>query len=280
MNQNNGIKIQILDSVILALREDIGSGDITTTSIISPNQQLKAKIIAKEPGILSGTGIAQLVFKSVDKNIDFQSKIKDGKPVKAGSVIALIKGPARGMLTAERTALNFLQRLSGISTLTAKYVKAAGRKTKVLDTRKTSPGLRILEKYAVLKGGGNNHRLGLFDAILIKDNHIAAVGSLKKAVTLAKKSFDRIEVETKTLAQVQEALDAGATRIMLDNMNISDIKNAVKLIRISNKKVEIEASGGVSLGNIGRIARTGVNYISIGALTHSAPALDIALKVI
>ena len=183
-------------------------------------------------------------------------------------------------MTAERTALNFLQRLSGIATLTNKYVKTAGKKVKILDTRKTTPGLRILEKYAVKAGGGSNHRIGLFDAVLIKDNHISVAGGLRKAVDLVKEKYSWIEVEAKTLGQVREAIDSGAARIMLDNMSTVDIKRSVKLIRASKRKIEIEVSGGVTLNNIRNIAKAGGDYISIGALTHSAPAVDMNLKVI
>ncbi|MFH1710377.1 MAG: carboxylating nicotinate-nucleotide diphosphorylase, partial [bacterium] len=257
-----------------------GSGDITTSSIVPADRKANAKIIVKESGIICGLSIARLIFQSVDKNIKFTDKVKDGRSVKKGTVAAAVTGPARGILTAERTALNFLQRLSGIATLTDKFVKAAGRKVKILDTRKTTPGLRVLEKYAVKMGGGSNHRLGLFDAVLIKDNHISIAGSLKKAVALAKKKYNRIEVEAKTPAQVKEAIEAGVTRIMLDNMSIADIKRSVRSIRQAKNKIEIEASGGITLKNIRSIAGGGVDYISIGALTHSAPALDINLKVV
>lgn len=274
------LKKQILDSVVIALREDIGSGDITTNLIIPHDLKRSANIIAKEPGVICGIAIAKLVFKAIDDQIEFVNKVKDGDRVNAGKVIATVRGPARAILTAERTALNFLQRLSGISTLTSKYVKASGSGVDILDTRKTTPGLRILEKYAVRIGGGVNHRIGLYDAVLIKDNHIAAAGSIIKAVSLAKAKYGSIEVEAKTIGQVKEAIDAGVTRIMLDNMSIANLKAAVKLIRQTKRKIEIEVSGGINLKNIGRIARTGVDYISIGALTHSAPALDICLKVI
>jgi nicotinate-nucleotide pyrophosphorylase (carboxylating) len=280
MSYKHDIKILILDSVILALREDIGSGDITTGSIIPADKKIRANIIVKEDGIICGLSIARLVFQSVDKDIEFTDKANDGKLVKKGSVVATVNGPARGILTAERTALNFMQRLSGIATLTNKYVKAAGKSVKILDTRKTTPGLRVLEKYAVKVGGGSNHRLGLFDAVLVKDNHISVAGGLRKAVELAKKKYAWIEVEAKTLGQVREAMDSRVNRIMLDNMSIADIKKSVKLIRASKRKIEIEVSGGVTLSNIRNIARTGVDYISIGALTHSAPALDMNLKVV
>jgi nicotinate-nucleotide pyrophosphorylase (carboxylating) len=280
MNNINEIKSQVLDSVILALREDVGSGDITTNSIIPADKKISVKITVKEDGIICGLPIALLVFRSVDKNIKISEKIKDGKPVKKGTVVAIVNGPARGILTAERTALNFLQKLSGIATHTNKFVKAAGNRVKLLDTRKTSPGLRILEKYAVKMGGGYNHRIGLFDAVLIKDNHIAVAGGIKSAVNAAKRKYGKIEVETSNIGEVNDAIESGVSRIMLDNMGIAGIKKAVQLIRKSKHKIEIEVSGGVTLKNIRKIAGTGVDYISIGALTHSAPALDISLKVI
>jgi nicotinate-nucleotide pyrophosphorylase (carboxylating) len=279
MSDTKEINILVLNSVILALREDIGKGDITTNSVITADAKTSAKIIVKENGIICGMPIARLVFQSVDKNLKFSEKVKDGNFVKKGTIAAIVSGPARGILTAERTALNFLQRLSGISTLTNKFVKAAGKRVKILDTRKTSPGLRVLEKYAVKMGGGCNHRIGLFDAVLIKDNHIAVAGGLKQAVRAAKKKLNTIEVETSTLGEVKDAIGSGVSRIMLDNMSIAGIKKAVQLIRSSKSKIEIEVSGGITLKNIRKIAGTGIDYISIGALTHSAPALDISLKV-
>jgi nicotinate-nucleotide pyrophosphorylase (carboxylating) len=280
MNYNKDMKMLILDSIILALREDIGSGDITTETVIPAEMKISANIIAKESGIICGLLIAKLVFLSVDKTIEFTDKAKDGKYVKKGAVVATVKGSARGILTAERTALNFLQRLSGISTLTNKFVKAAGKGVKILDTRKTTPGLRYLEKYAVKIGGGFNHRLGLYDAVLIKSNHVHIAGGVKTAVSLARKQFSWVEVEAKTPGQVNEAIGSGASRIMLDNMSIADIKRSVKSVKASKRKIEIEVSGGVTLGNIRKIAGTGVDCISIGALTHSAPALDMNLKVV
>jgi nicotinate-nucleotide pyrophosphorylase (carboxylating) len=279
MNYNKEMKMLILDSVILALREDVGSGDITTETVVPAEIKISANIIAKEAGIICGLLIAKLVFLSVDKTIEFTDKAKDGKFVKKGTVVATIKGPARGILTAERTALNFLQRLSGISTMTNKFVKAAGKGVKILDTRKTTPGLRYLEKYAVKMGGGFNHRLGLYDAVLIKGNHVSIAGGVKTAVDLAKKKYGWVEVEAKTQGQVRDAVASGASRIMLDNMSVADLKRSIKLVRASKRKIEVEVSGGVSLSNIRNIAGTGVDYISIGALTHSAPAIDMNLKV-
>jgi nicotinate-nucleotide pyrophosphorylase (carboxylating) len=279
MSYAQDIKMLILDAVVLALREDVGSGDITSNSIISTDKKITAKIIVKEYGIICGLSVARLVFQSVDRNIIFSEKVSDGKAVKKGTIAATVSGPARGILTAERTALNFLQRLSGIATYTNKFVKSAGKSVKILDTRKTTPGLRVLEKYAVKTGGGYNHRIGLFDQVLIKGNHITVAGGLKKAVDLAKRKYKNVEVEAKTISQVREAIATGVARIMLDNMGISDIKRSVKLIRRSGKKIEIEVSGGITLKNLRGIAATGVDFVSIGALTHSAPALDISLKI-
>lgn len=279
MKINQSSKCQIQNLIDCALEEDIGAGDITSNSLIPAGRETKANIIAKEAGIICGLDIAEWVFKTADKKIRFVKKVKDGAQVKAGKAIATVSGPARGILAAERTSLNFLQRLSGIATLTGKFVKAAGRKANILDTRKTTPGMRMLDKYAVRMGGGANHRFGLFDAVLIKDNHIAIAGGLRKAVKMAKKKFNKVEVEARSLSEVKEAVTSGATRIMLDNMSIGNLNKAVKLIRGSVRKVEIEVSGGINLRNIGKIAGAGVDCISIGALTHSAPALDISLKV-
>jgi nicotinate-nucleotide pyrophosphorylase (carboxylating) len=278
-DDKKAFKLQILDAVILALREDIGSGDITTNTLIPSSKTTKARITAKEAGVICGMTIAHLVFTSVDKTVKFSPKVKDGQKVKRGQLIAVVTGPARGILTAERTALNFLQRLSGIATFTSKFVKAAGKKAKVLDTRKTSPALRLLDKYAVKCGGGTNHRIGLFDAILIKDNHIKILGGVLRAVLLAKKSYKYVEVEADSIGRVREAVQAGASRILLDNMSVQELKAATEYIRSMDKKIEIEASGGVNLENISKVAGTGVDFISIGALTHSAPALDISLKI-
>ena len=280
--QKENIKLKIQNVIREALREDIGTGDITTDSIVPQSLISTAQIIAKEPGVICGLDVARQVFNSVDSRTKFIAKVKDGEHVRAGTVIAVVSGPARGILTAERTVLNFLQRLSGIATLTSKFVKAAGGRVKVLDTRKTTPGLRLLEKYAVKTGGGRNHRIGLFDAVLIKDNHIAAVGGIRKALEFAKRQHPGflIEVETKDLKQVAEAVGAGVGRIMLDNMNIATIKKAVKLIKASANKISIEVSGGITLRNVGELAKTGVDFISVGAMTHSAPSLDISLKVI
>ena len=263
-----------------ALAEDIDGGDITTEAIVPKNKTASAKLIAKEPLVVAGLRISEKVFKAADRRIKFKSLAGDGERVKKGAVLAKISGSAAPILKAERTALNFLQRMSGIATLTAEFVeRTKGTKTKILDTRKTTPCMRIFEKYAVKAGGGLNHRFGLFDAILIKDNHIAIAGGIGKAIAaVRKKHGDKavIEIETKNLKQVKEALHLGVQVIMLDNMGINDMKKAIRLI---NKKARTEISGGVNLKNIKKIAALGPTRISIGALTHSARAMDISLEV-
>jgi len=268
-----------------ALVEDIGPGDITSEAIIPAGEKAKAVVSAKEKGVIAGLEIAKKVFRQIDSRIIFSPKVKDGAKVEKGKSIAVLSGPARGILTGERVALNFLQHLSGIATLTRKFVsRVAGRgsRVKILDTRKTVPGMRVLEKYAVAAGGGCNHRFGLYDAILIKDNHIKLAGGIKKAVMAVKgskalKAKRAIEVETKTISEVKEAIKAGADRILLDNMNIKTLRQAVRLCK--KAKIKTEASGGVNLENVRAIAKTGVDFISVGALTHSAKALDISLKI-
>ena len=258
-----------------ALKEDIGKGDVTTNSIVSKTEKLKAILLAKEDGVIAGLDIAKEVFKKLDKNIKFVKEINDGTLVKKGKIIARIEGNARAILTGERVALNFLQRLSGIATLTSKFVKLAG-KIKIKDTRKTTPGLRVLEKYAVKMGGGTNHRMRLDDGILIKDNHIMFAGSVAEAIRKVKKTGEEIEVEVENIKQLKEALDAKADSILLDNMNVVEIKKAVKIA----KGIETEISGGVNLKNIRKFAKTKATYISVGALTHSPKGLDISLEVI
>jgi len=260
------------------LREDVGRGDITTSSIVDRSAVVRGAVRAKEAGVIAGLAAAKEVFRQVDRKIKFVPKVKDGAKVKRGKIIATLSGPARGILTGERVALNFLQRLSGIATLTNQFVARVARQgTKILDTRKTTPGLRALEKYAVKMGGGTNHRFGLYDAVLIKDNHIKIAGGIAKAV-LAFKGKEGIEVEAKTIAQVKKAIDAGAKKILLDNMSLKNLRKAVRLCR--EAKVWTEASGGVNLRTVGKIAATGVNAISVGALTHSPKALDIGLDIV
>ena len=263
-----------------ALREDIGPGDLTTEALIQPDIEGKAELIAKELLILAGIEVAREVFHQVNQDINFLGRHPDGEDLSSSTVIATISGPLRSLLTAERVALNLLQRLSGIATLTRQYVNGIeGTKARIVDTRKTTPGLRALEKYAVRIGGGKNHRFGLFDGILIKDNHIAAVGSLTEAVKRAREKAPhtlKIEVETENLDQVREAISAGAEIIMLDNMDIETMKEAVKLI---NGKALIEASGGINLNNVRQVAETGVDLISVGAITHSARSMDISMEI-
>lgn len=266
--------------VELALEEDLGSEDVTSNLTIPEKQKGEGFIIAREKGVIAGLEVVKSVFKQVDPGLVFKPLVSDGDKVRPNQKVALIRGKAKSILAGERTALNFLQRLSGIATLTGEFVRRIrGTRAKILDTRKTTPGLRLLEKYAVKKGGGKNHRQGLYDMILIKDNHIKAAGSISAAIGKAMKSKKglKIEVETKNLKEIKEALNFKIDRIMLDNFKPGDLKKAVKLIRSKNKNVEIEASGRVNLKNVRRIALSGVDYISVGALTHSAKALDLSL---
>ena len=280
-NASLGMSYNIQGIIETALREDIGAGDISTTATVDKKAEGSAEIIVKEGLIVAGILIAEAVFKTVDAGIAFKAFVKDGESVKKGKTIARISGRLSSLLAGERVALNFLQRLSGIATLTSCFVaKVKGCRAKILDTRKTTPGLRILEKYAIRMGGGFNHRFGLCDGILIKDNHIAAVGSIMEAVLRARENIPHnmlIEVEAKNLDEVRGAILAGADVIMLDNMKPAVMKQAVKII---GKKALIEASGGVNLQNVRVIAKTGVDFISIGALTHSARAVDISMEVV
>ncbi|MDA8423453.1 MAG: carboxylating nicotinate-nucleotide diphosphorylase [Nitrospiraceae bacterium] len=263
-----------------ALSEDIGPGDITSETTIRPGSVSIAVMLAKQDLVLAGLEVARAVFHTLDPTIQWTSALKDGDRVKAGAEIAKLSGNTRALLAAERVALNLLQHLSGIATLTAKYVEQVkGLKAEVLDTRKTLPGLRQLEKYAVKIGGGRNHRFGLYDGVLIKDNHIKASGSITKAVENARKAAHhllKIEVETSSLDEVREARLARAEIIMLDNMPLDMMREAVALIA---GKALVEASGNVTLETIRAIAETGVDFISSGSLTHSAPAADISMKI-
>jgi nicotinate-nucleotide pyrophosphorylase (carboxylating) len=266
-----------------AISEDVGPGDITTQAIIPSSQKARAIILAKENGIIAGVDSAREVFRQIDKKTRFTAKVKDGARVKKGKIIVTLVGPARGILAGERVALNFLQRLSGIATLTRKFktqISKVKTNVRLLDTRKTTPGLRVLEKYAVKMGGGENHRMGLYDAILIKDNHIKLAGGVENSIVVAKLALPRkpIEVEAKTISEVKEAIKLRVDRILLDNMNIKTLRDAVKLCKIAG--IKTEASGGINLNNVGAVAKTGVDYISVGALTHSPKALDISLKVV
>lgn len=266
--------------VTLSLKEDIGKGDITTNLIVNDKLKCLAIIKSKDTGVLAGNPIAELVFKRLDSRTKYIQRKKDGDTINPNDIIAEVRGSVRTVLTGERLSLNFLQRLSGIATLSQKFVnKTKGFDVKIIDTRKTTPGLRILEKYAVTVSGCYNHRFGLFDGILIKDNHIQIAGNIEKAVlkVRAKYKNKEIEVETSNINQVREALKSGADIIMLDNMTPDKIKKAVKII---DSKAMTEASGGINLDNIGEYAKTGVDYISVGALTHSAKSLDIGLYVL
>jgi nicotinate-nucleotide pyrophosphorylase (carboxylating) len=262
-----------------ALSEDIGPGDVTTEATIPPDSISTAEILAKQEMVLAGLEVAKDVFHYLDPAIQFTPLVKDGDRIKAGTVIARLSGKTRVLLTGERVALNLLQHLSGIATVTEKYVeKVKGLKVEVLDTRKTLPGLRHLEKYAVRMGGGKNHRTGLYDMVLIKDNHIKAAGGITKAVEAARNMAGqlKVEVETKTLDEVREALAPKVDIIMLDNMSIDMMREAVKIIA---GRAVVEASGNVTLNTIRAIAETGVDCISTGSITHSAPAADISMKI-
>jgi nicotinate-nucleotide pyrophosphorylase (carboxylating) len=268
-----------LDRIIeQALQEDIHTGDITTLAVMKTSHPIRARIIAKESLVLSGIDIAARVFQILAPNIEFTSHFKDGERLVKGQVIADILGDAALLLQGERVALNLLQRMCGVATLTSEYVDAVlGTKARIVDTRKTTPGLRMLEKYSVRVGGGTNHRTGLYDGVLIKENHITAAGGITAAVYSARAYIPhtlKIEVETETLDEVKEAIEAGADIIMLDNMDLETMRKAVALV---DGRVPLEASGGVNLQSVRAIAETGVDIISVGALTHSARAMDISM---
>ena len=272
----NNIAIQGI--IHKALEEDIQNEDITTNSIVPADVESHAFLYVKEDGIIAGLEIAEMVFRYLDPNITFTYEKKDGERVKKGEVVAKIEGKARAILTGERTALNLMQRMSGVATMTANLAETLTYyNTEIVDTRKTAPGLRVIDKYAVRVGGGKNHRFGLFDAVLIKDNHIKLAGGIKQAVSLARQRIPhtmRIEVETESLEAVKEALEAKVDIIMLDNMNLDTMQEAIEVI---GGKALVEASGGITEARILEIAKLGVDFISIGALTHSVKALDISL---
>ncbi|HBY08660.1 MAG TPA: carboxylating nicotinate-nucleotide diphosphorylase, partial [Chloroflexi bacterium] len=256
----------------------LGPGDATSEAIIPAEAQMQAQIVAKQVGIIAGLDVAQAVFLQIDPQIRFETLVGEGQRVQSGAVLAKISGPARALLTAERTALNFLGRISGIATFTREFVEAvAGTGAVILDTRKTAPGLRLIDKLAVQLGGGQNHRMGLYDMILIKDNHIDFAGSLPEAVRRARSGNPNleIEVETRTLEEVSAALGLGVERILLDNMSLDQMRAAVQL---TGGRAKLEASGNVDLARVRQIAETGVDYISIGALTHSVKVFDVSLK--
>ena len=276
---------KILPIIKAALKEDIGRGDITTQLVIPTKKRTKAVILAKEAGMVCGLDVARLVFKAVDKRIRFKPKASYGKRIKKGQTIARLEGNARNILKAERVALNFLGRLCGIATLTDKFVqKVKPYPVKSMDTRKTTPTLRILEKYAVRCAGGFNHRMGLWDQILIKDNHVSVLGwkDLIRQIKKTKPKGIKIEVEVRNLREFKQALEADLDVIMLDNFNLKDIRKAVKIrnkiLSTRYERLKLEVSGGVNLNNVRKIAACGVEMISVGELTHSAKALDVALN--
>ena len=271
----------LIDKIVeQALLEDIGTGDITTEFILPSDLKAKGIIKTSEEGVVAGLDIACLIFKKLDSEIVFQEKIKDGTKVARGKVLAEISGSARTILKGERVALNFLQRMSGIATITSKFCQEVKDfPVRIVDTRKTTPGLRVLEKYAVLMGGGYNHRFGLYDAVLIKDNHIAVAGGIKSAVNSVRKQIShmiKIEIEVENLSQLQEALEMKVDIVMLDNMDLETMKEAVKIVK---GEALIEASGGITLKKVREIAQTGVDLISVGALTHSVKSLDIGMEI-
>jgi nicotinate-nucleotide pyrophosphorylase (carboxylating) len=265
----------------LALEEDIGPGDVTTEALIDPDHAGTCEILAKEPLVLAGLQVAQEVFTTLDPSVSFNTTFQDGDRLERGDKILTAGGKLQALLMGERTALNFLQRLSGIATLTRRYVdRVAGSNVRLTDTRKTIPGWRSLEKYAVKIGGAYNHRFGLYDGVLIKDNHIAACGGITKAVARVRDSRQhllRIEVEVSDMNQVKESLENGVDIIMLDNMDLKDIHRAVILV---DGRAMVEVSGGVTLDTLPEVANTGVDIISIGALTHSARAVDISMRIV
>lgn len=264
----------------IALQEDIGPGDITTDNLVGPDLEGKGVITAKEPLVIAGLDVAGQVFEHLDHEVIFRAGYEDGDVIKDGGTVAEVEGKLQVLLKGERTALNFLQRLSGIATCVRSYVdELANQSVRLVDTRKTAPGWRVLEKYAVRMGGAHNHRMGLYDGVLIKDNHIAACGGIIKAVDRIRANVShlvKIEVEVSDLSQVKDAMDAGADVIMLDNMNIKKIKEAVAFI---NGKAAVEVSGGITKKGLKPLAVTGVDIISVGALTHSARCVDISMRI-
>lgn len=268
------------DLIKMALAEDIGHGDVTTRSLVSPELQTSGVFLAKAEGVLAGIEVSRAVFAQLDPEVSFMVQKKDGRAIKPGDILARVEGSAATLLTGERLALNFVQRLSGIATKTRQFVDLIGdAPVRLVDTRKTTPGLRVLEKYAVTIGGGYNHRFGLYDGVMIKDNHIAVAGGITPAVQQVRAEVPhtlKIEIEVDTLEQLQEALAAGADIILLDNMDIPTLKKAVKMAK---GRALLEASGGINEKTIAAVAKTGVDIISSGALTHSAVSLDISLDI-
>jgi len=273
----------VVEAVMRALAEDVGQGDVTSLWTIPAQARAEGCFLSKAEGIVAGLAVVKAVFAALDPELAFEATVQDGQPIHQGQVLGWVRGYARSILTAERTALNFLQRMSGIATLTRRYVQAVrGTKAVILDTRKTAPGLRLLDKWAVRLGGAQNHRLGLYDMVLIKDNHIAAARGIAEAVGRVRErirnqeSGIKIEVEVKNLAELEEVLGLDLDRIMLDNMTLQEMQEAV---RMASGSVPLEASGGVNLGTVREIAEAGVDYVSVGALTHSVQALDISLEI-
>ena len=276
----NPLPDDLPEQVSRALREDIGPGDVTAR-LIPAGARLRARILCREPAVLCGTPWADETFRQVDAGIAVRWRARDGESIAADSVIAELDGPARGILTAERTALNFLQLLSGTATATHRHVAAvAGTGCRILDTRKTLPGLRTAQKYAVRCGGGSNHRMGLYDRVLVKENHIAAAGSIAAAVAAARRETPgvRVEVETENLAEFDQALEAGADVVMLDDYSLADLRTAVARNRAHGRPAELECSGGVSLERLRELAATGVDCISIGGLTKHVRAIDLSMR--
>ncbi len=267
-------------TVSRALREDLGKGDITSREFLSPDRRAEGAIVAHAPGILCGTEVAREVFRQVDRRLQFRVRKKDGFKVRPGTVCATIRGRARSILSAERTALNFVQRLSGVATITRRFVDAVrGTRAKIYDTRKTTPGLRALEKYAVRCGGGENHRMGLYDVAMIKENHLALCGDGLEGKIRKLRRRVPVILEAQNMREVRAAAELPVDIVLLDNFRPPALRRAVRLLRDLCPKVRIEASGGVTLRNLRAVARTGVDRISVGALTHSAPALDFSLDV-
>lgn len=276
----NDMLPKIIPLVRQALAEDLGDGDVTTLCTVSPEARLEGQFLAKQAGVIAGLEVARLTFALLDERVQCSARIADGERVEAGTVIATVSGPGRPLLSGERVVLNFLQRMSGIATLTRRFVEAVrGTSAVILDTRKTAPGLRLLDKWAVRLGGGRNHRHGLYDMVLIKNNHIATAGGIAEAVARVRAADEHkrlIEVEVRNLTEFREALALDVDRILLDNMSQAEMREAASL---SGGRVPLEASGSITLENVAAVAATGVDFISIGALTHSVPALDISLQL-
>lgn len=270
-----------------ALEEDIGSGDVTTRWAVPERATARAELVARAAGVVAGLPVAALVLRAVDPEIELVSRVEDGSRVAPGQVLAEAAGPARGLLCAERTALNFVQRMSGIATLTARYCDAVkGTGARILDTRKTAPGLRALDKYAVRTGGGENHRAGLYDMVLLKENHLEAAGGIEKAVAAVRAGMEEagvrlaVEIEVESLDAFDVALATGADWIMLDNMPLEGMREAAARVRArGGPRPRLEASGNVTLETVRAVAETGVDFVSVGALTHSPPALDLSLRI-